>query len=111
MDPRRQGQFVHGVFESFFRRWQSSGHEAVTPENLGEARAMFEEVVEDCLRGLSDTEAALERTRLLGSSAAAGLGDAVLRMEAERPLSVVDRLLEYKLDGSFTFETASGSRA
>ena len=39
--------------------------------------------------------AALERTRLLGSSAAAGLGEAVLRMEAERPIGVVDRSLEY----------------
>ncbi len=25
MDPRRQGQFVHAVFEDFFRAWQDSG--------------------------------------------------------------------------------------
>ena len=48
---------------------------------------------------LSETEAALERTRLLGSSAAAGLGEAVLRMEAERPVGVVARLLEHRLEG------------
>ena len=56
------------------------------------------------------TEAALERTRLLGSSAAAGLGEAVLRMEAERPVAVVDRLLEHSLRGDFTFQTATGPR-
>jgi RecB family exonuclease len=59
---------------------------------------------------LSDTEAALERTRLLGSSAAAGLGEAVLRMEAERPVAVVGRLLEHKLEGEFTIETDAGPR-
>ncbi len=111
MDPRRQGELVHGVFEEFFRRWQARGRRAVTPRNLEDARAMFAEVVEDCLEGLPETEAGLERTRLIGSPAAAGLGDAVLRMEAERPVDVVERLLEQKLEGRFTFETAAGPRA
>ena len=31
MDPRRQGQFVHDVFEKFFRAWQGAGHRAITP--------------------------------------------------------------------------------
>lgn len=110
MDPRRQGQFVHEVFEKFFARWQESGRQAVTPGNLADACAVFEEVVEECLGALPDTEAALERTRLLGSSAAAGLGDAVLRMEAERPAGVIARLLEHKLEGEFTFETGAGPR-
>ena len=26
MDPRRQGQFMHQVFEAFFNRWQQDGH-------------------------------------------------------------------------------------
>jgi hypothetical protein len=34
MDPRRQGVFVHEVFEQFFDRWQKAGHRAVTPANL-----------------------------------------------------------------------------
>ncbi len=111
MDPRQQGQFVHEVFEKFFEEWQAGGHQAVVPENLDEARALFEQVVERSLGALSDTEAGLERTRLLGSSAAVGLGEAVLRMEVERRVGVVERLLEHRLDGDFTFETSEGSRA
>ena len=111
MDPRRQGQFVHKVFERFFDAWQSAGHRAVTPENLDAARAMFIEVVDRALGDLPIAEAGLERTRLLGSPAAAGLGEAVLRMEAERPIAVVERLLEYRLKGEFTFATSGGSRA
>jgi RecB family exonuclease len=110
MDPKKQGQFVHEVFEKFFRRWAANGHHAVTPENLAAAREAFENVVDECLGVLSDTEAALERTRLLGSSAAAGLGEAVLRMEAERPVAVVGRLLEHKLEGDFTIATDAGPR-
>ena len=111
MDPRRQGQLVHTVFEAFFKEWQATGHGAITPQSLIEARGMFAEVVERSLTGLSDAEAGLERTRLLGSPAAAGLGEAVFRMEAERPTPVVERLLEHPLKGTFTIATASGPRA
>src|SRR5678810_958877 len=38
MDPRRQGQFVHSVFEEFFKEWQAGGHRAITPDNLEVAR-------------------------------------------------------------------------
>ena len=82
----------------------------VSPANLADARATFEGVVDESLAVLSETEAALERTRLLGSSAASGLGEAVLRMEAERPVGVVGRLLEHKLEGEFTVETDAGPR-
>jgi ATP-dependent helicase/nuclease subunit B len=110
MDPRRQGQFVHRVFERFFGAWQRAGHRAVTPRNLDAARDMFTAIVDEALEHLPIAEAGLERTRLLGSPAAAGLGEAVLRMEAERPVAVVERLLEYKLRGDFTFATAEGAR-
>ena len=86
MDPRRQGQFVHEVFEAFFTEWGSGGPPRITSANLDSARAMFVDVVDRALGRLSEGEAGLERTRLLGSSAAAGLGDAVFRMEAERPV-------------------------
>jgi RecB family exonuclease len=102
MDPRRQGQFVHEVFEAFFTAWAGAGHREITPANLDRAREMFVTVVDRALAGLSEGEAGLERTRLLGSSAAAGLGDAVFRMEAERPVKVVERLLEHKFEGAFT---------
>jgi RecB family exonuclease len=110
MDPRTEGQLVHEVFERFFEEWQARGGKAITRVNLARARELFEEIVEECLAPLSATEASLVRTRLLGSSAAAGLGDAVLHMEAERPVEVVERLLEYRLDGTFTLQSESGPR-
>jgi RecB family exonuclease len=110
MDPRRQGQLVHDVFEIFFREWQRTGRKAITAANLEDARTLFSEVVDRALERLSEGEAALERTRLLGSPAASGLGDAVFRMEAERPVPVVDRLLEYSLQGPFVIVTKDGPR-
>jgi RecB family exonuclease len=110
MDPRRQGQFVHHVFEAFFARWQHKGYGAIAAGNLDEAREVFAEVVDEALARLPDAEAGLERTRLLGSPAAAGLGEAVIRMEAERPVPVVERLLEHQLNGEFTFTTPGGPR-
>lgn len=110
MDPRRQGQFVHEVFESFFREWQEAGHREITSINLPVARELFVSVVDRALQRVPEGEAALERTRLLGSPAAAGLGEAVFRMEAERPIPVVARLLEHKLDGAVTIQTADGAR-
>ena len=110
MDPRRQGQFVHHVFETFFSEWQASGRLTITPENIDEARHRFAGVVERALVRLPDAEAGLERTRLLGSPAAAGLGEAVFRMEAERPVAVVERLLEHRLDGGVEIKTDAGPR-
>jgi ATP-dependent helicase/nuclease subunit B len=110
MDPRRQGQLVHEVFETFFRDWQAGGMGAIDAGNLDRAWSMFEDVVDRALARLPQAEAGLERTRLLGSSAAAGLGEAVFRMEAERPVAVVERLLEHRLEGTFTVRTASGPR-
>ncbi len=110
MDPRRQGQLVHEVFETFFRDWQAAGFGAIDPQNLDRAWARFETVVDRALEKLPEAEAGLERTRLLGSSAAAGLGEAVFRMEAERPVAVVERLLEHRLEGRFTVQTGTGAR-
>jgi RecB family exonuclease len=111
MDPRRQGEFVHGVFEDFFKAWRDAGHGAITSGNLDTARTVFREVVEGALADLSEGEAGLERTRLLGSPAAAGLGEAVFRMEAERDVPVVERLLEHRLTGDLRMATAAGERA
>jgi ATP-dependent helicase/nuclease subunit B len=110
MDPRRQGQFVHDVFEKFFSAWQGAGHRAITRQNLDNARELFRAVVDRALERLPAAEAGLERTRLLGSPAAAGLGEAVFRMEAERPVAVVERLLERRLDGEIAVITADGPR-
>jgi RecB family exonuclease len=111
MDPRRQGAFVHDVFETFFREWSAAGHGAIAAANLDAARAVFRTVVEVALQTLNDGEAGLERTRLLGSPAAAGLSEAVFRMEAERDVPVVERLLEHRLAGDLRIVTADGERA
>jgi len=71
---------------------------------------MFAVVVDRALERLPAAEAGLARTRLLGSSAAAGLGEAVLRMEAERPVAVVERLLEHRLEGEFTMTIGGAAR-
>jgi RecB family exonuclease/inactivated superfamily I helicase len=110
MDPKRQGRFVHEVFERFFAEWQARGHRAITPADLDTARALFANVVDQQVAGLSEAEAALERTRLLGSPVAAGLGEVVFRMEAERPIDVAERLIEYALEGEFDFEGPDGPR-
>jgi len=110
MDPRQQGQFVHEVFETFFDSWQAAGWRAITPGNLDQARDMFVVVVDRALERLPAAEAGLERTRLLGSPAAAGLGEAVLRMEAERPVAVVERLIEHRLEGEFTISVGAVAR-
>jgi ATP-dependent helicase/nuclease subunit B len=110
MDPRRQGQFVHEVFEAFFREWQDAGHRGISAADLPAARALFTTVVDRALTRFGDGEASLERTRLLGSPAAAGLGEAVFRMEAERPVPVAARLLEHPLKGDFTFTVEGGTR-
>jgi RecB family exonuclease len=110
MDPRREGLIAHEVFERFFRYWQSLGRAGITPALLDEARAIFAEIVDALLTALDPSEAALQRTRLLGSSAASGLGDAVFRMEAERPTPVVERLLEHRLDGDVEVLTPDGVR-
>ena len=110
MDPRRQGAFVHAVFEDFFRAWDRTARGAIAPDTLGEAHALFERIVEPHLAKLPDTEAAIERTRLLGSPVAPGLADAVFRMEAERPVPVKERRLEFPLKGDFTFAGPSGPR-
>jgi RecB family exonuclease len=110
MDPRRRGRLVHAVFEDFFRTWQKAGKGQIAQENLDAARRMLGEIVERSLAELSEAEAGLERARLLGSSAAAGLGEAVFRMEAERPVPVVERLLEHSLSGRFMMATTGGPR-
>lgn len=111
MDPKRQGLLVHAVFEMFFAEWQGAGRANITPGNLDQARVLFRDVVDRKLSGIPDAEAGLERTRLLGSPAAAGLGEAVFRMEAERPIRVVERLIEHRLEGAFDMQAGDGRRS
>ena len=112
MDPKAQGQFVHAVFEAFFKAWQDSGRRDITPQNLDDASALFAQVVEDKVRPLPEAEAALERTRLLGSPWRPGSAKSCSAWKPNGRRRFVERLLEYRLRGEFEFGgTAAGRDA
>ena len=89
MDPRRQGQLVHEVFETFFRDWQAAVARS-TPEHrsrVGDVRKVSSIAVAR-RPGRSRLGARAAR-----SSAAAGLGEAVFGWKPS-VVAVVERLLE-----------------
>ena len=110
LNPKELGIFVHEVFQQFFEEWNRQGHLGITPENLARAREIFSEVIEPLLAKLPDDEAAVQRTRLLGSAADEGLAEAVFQLEAEWDTPVRERLLEHALDGEFEMRTESETR-
>jgi ATP-dependent helicase/nuclease subunit B len=110
LTPLERGRFLHETFEAFYQAWQTRGHGTVTPDRLEEARTLFVEVLTPRLERLSPSDAAIERTRFLGSPVAAGLIDVVLRMEAERDVPVVERWLEHRLEGTYSLRSSDGRR-
>ena len=111
LTPQERGQFVHAVFESFFREWQAAGHGSVTTANVSDAVALFQTIAERQLETLPESDRALERTHLLGSAAAPGLADRAFAFEIEQGGHVIERLLEHQLEGAFEFRGASGTRS
>ena len=101
MTPERRGLLLHRVFESFFRDWQAGGRGAVTLANLDLALERFAAVAEDAVGGLPPVDRAVARGWLLGSAAAPGLAERVFVAEIEDQTGVVERLLEYRVDGRF----------
>lgn len=110
LTPQERGHFVHAVFESFFAEWQRPGRGAITIANVAEAIALFETVAEAHLARLPEGDRALERTLLLGSAAAAGFGERAFAFEIEDGIPVIERLLEYQLEDTFTFAAAGATR-
>jgi RecB family exonuclease len=112
LGPRAQGTLVHEVLQAFFEAWQGRGGGAITAANLDDARAQFSAIAEERLARLPATDAALQRTRLLGSPVAEGYGDIVLSAEAEREagVPVMERLLEFPLDGETVFRSGETAR-
>jgi RecB family exonuclease len=108
--PREQGKVVHEVFRRFFEAWQTAGHGAITADGFDAARRLFAEIVDAGLGSASDSDAAIFRTRLLGSPVAPGLGDIVFGIEAERLTPVTERLLEFPLTGETDLRTEAGVR-
>lgn len=109
LSPRQRGELVHAIFERFFVRWSADGRGAITADTLEAARAMFAEVTEEVLASVDAADAAIERTRLLGSAVASGMADRVLDLEVDRGLDVEERRLEEKFEGSHPFTAADGT--
>ncbi len=109
LTPQERGQFLHGVFEQFFTDWHAAGRRAITTANFDDALAMFERVADERLATLGEADRALERNYLLGSAASAGLAARAFTFEVEQGTEVVERLLEYTLEGTFSFEDADGA--
>jgi RecB family exonuclease len=110
MTPLERGHFVHDVFQGFFAEWQRLGHGAITTANIADAVSLFETVAETHLAQLPEGDRALERTLLLGSAAAAGFGERAFAFEIEDGVPVLERLLEYELEDTFTFATGDSTR-
>ena len=108
LSPRARGRFIHEVFQRFFGRWDERGERTITSEHVDAARALFADVAEPLLATLPEADAALERTRLFGSAISVGIVDVVLGLEASRPVDVIDRWLEYRLEGSFSLGNGDG---
>ncbi|MEQ1574151.1 MAG: PD-(D/E)XK nuclease family protein [Vicinamibacterales bacterium] len=110
LSPRVRGRFIHEVFQRFFDAWDRSGTGTITADHLDEARKMFRDVAEPMLGGLPDADAAIERMRLFGSAISIGIADVVLGIEASRPAAVLERWLEYTLEGEFSLGGEDGRR-
>ena len=106
--PLERGRFLHELFETFFHEWQARGRGRITGADMAEARALFEEIAGPALRSLPPAEAGLERARLFGSAVGSGIVDRVFAMEAERGSGIRERLMEYELDGTFSFVGEDG---
>jgi RecB family exonuclease len=110
LPSRDAGVFVHDVLRACFAAWQADGHTRITPDDLPEARALFQAVAERALERLPAADRPLERLRLFGSAVASGLLEKVLRVEAEAFGDVVSRELEVDVDGSVTVPDGAGTR-
>jgi RecB family exonuclease len=106
--PLERGRFLHELFETFFHEWQARGKNRITPDTIQEAEALFADVCGPALASLSPSEAELERARLFGSAVGPGIASRVFAMEAERDVDIRERLMEYELDGEFTFAGEDG---
>jgi RecB family exonuclease/inactivated superfamily I helicase len=107
--PLERGRFLHELFERFFHEWQARGRGRITAAGMAEARELFQEVCAPALATLSPSEAGLERARLFGSAVGSGIADRVFAMEAERGTEIRERLMEFELDGEFTFTGEDGA--
>jgi RecB family exonuclease len=106
--PLERGRFLHELWERFFAEWQRRGHGRIDQNALPAARVLFTEICEEEIARLSPVEAALERHKLLGSAISPGIAHRVFTMEAGRTTPLVERLLEFALEGEFELRSKDG---
>ena len=95
-------------FETSTRPGSRSATSTVTPGNIALAREELLRVAEKHLEALPEADRLVERMRVLGSPAGAGVADWLFRLEAESGAPVAERLLEFPLDGRWTFRSGRG---
>jgi RecB family exonuclease len=110
LTPLERGTLLHELFERFHRAWQADGRGAITAATLPEAIARFSALTREALASLPAADRVLEETRLLGSIVGRGVAERVFELEVEAGRPVVDRHLEFELQGPFAFPLLNGLR-
>jgi ATP-dependent helicase/DNAse subunit B len=75
---------------------------------LPDALDLFGGLTRDALAKYPEADRALEQTRLLGSIVARGVAERVFEMESNAGGTIVDRLVEFELNGPFNFPLLAG---
>ena len=110
LTPQQRGLLLHRVLETFYTDWQATPGGAMTLANLDQALERFRGVAERALRELPPADRTVVRAWLLGSAAAPGLAERLFLLEISRPGDVVERLVEFRIDGTFVFEKGGRRR-
>ena len=110
LTARRRGLILHQLLETFFSTWQRDGEGAITLANIDRAIDRFRGLVEEVVRGEPSTDRPVIRAWLLGSAAAPGLVEQLCLLEIERPVEVVERLVEVGFDGTFVLRARDRQR-
>ncbi|MFB3853406.1 MAG: PD-(D/E)XK nuclease family protein [Vicinamibacterales bacterium] len=108
---RSRGVFLHEVLRDFYDGWQRSGRGSFTVESLADARAQFKALVEARLPSAPSRDRPSLEVRMLGSPARPGVLEHLARIEIERGVPVVERLLEVRFEGECEFCSDRGSRS
>ncbi len=110
--PRRLGQVLHAVFESFYKTWQNERSDPeVTIDMLTVAIDRFRELTELALDTLPSADRVVVRSWLLGSAAAAGLAERLLTLETAQRRHLARRFTELRIDGEFILGGEHGPRS
>lgn len=110
LSSRQRGLLLHGILETFFSQWQENGQRAITLANIDRALQFFRSVVEESVLTLPTVDRAAIRSWLLGSAAAPGIGERICMLEISRPAEVVERLLEFRVEGPFVLQGGDRQR-